>query len=92
MFFIIIIILLVIFLLVRFAATTIAYETAMDAIFQYAMQPTERNGDFDMSKEFKRMLPITSYFFQFWNWDMWTVIDKEYREKIRINYLYKTTK
>lgn len=87
-----IITLLGIFLLVRFAATTVAYDTAMDAIFQYAMRPTKKNNDFDMSKEFKRMLPTTSYFFQFWNWDMWTIIDKEYRERIRINYLYKITK
>lgn len=85
----IIIILLVFFILLRIFATEMAYDTIIDAIFYYSIQCNGKNNQFDLQKEFERMLPVSSYFFQFWNWDIWTIVAEEYRERIRVNYVYR---
>ena len=87
MFFAIVFIFLTLFCFTRIAAMTVAYDTVVDAIFLYSMNSISKNTDFDFKKEYDSMLSPYVFLLQFWNWDMWSIIAEENREKIRNFYL-----
>ena len=76
-----------IFTFVRLGAAIVAYDTAIEAIFLYSVDCIWKDKEFNSQLEYNKMMPVVLFMGQFWNWDMWSVIDIENRDKIRINYL-----
>ena len=74
-----------IFCFVRLFFVMESYATIMDSVAAYYLNGAvlKAQRTITLEEEIKMMKSTGVFFFEFWNWDMWTIIAKPNREEIK---------
>ena len=83
-----------IFIIGRVFFIAVTYDSVIDAIAIYYLNRLLQD-NFSANKldeEFNKMKSLYTYYFEFWNWNKWTIIEETNRQEIRNFYLSRKTK